>query len=61
VDIDARDCRLEGFRSSRNALWFKATYLPTGTVVEFQNGLNKRDAMNELQMAVNKAMSIEEI
>ena len=54
MDIDAQDCRLVGFRAGRNALWYKAIHLPTGIVVEFANGLNKREAMNRLQKAVDE-------
>lgn len=60
MDIDAQDCRLEGFSSGRNSLWFKATHFPTGTVVQFQNGLNKREAMNQLQKAVNEQADMSE-
>lgn len=55
MDIDAKDCRLEGFRAGRSALWHKATHLPTGTVVNFKNGiLSKRLAMQRLQDEVTR-------
>lgn len=54
TDISAKDCRIEGFRSGGTSRWYKATHLPTGTVVEFGNGLtSKREAMKALQSAVN--------
>jgi hypothetical protein len=52
-DIVAQDCRLEGFSSGRVSKIYKATHIPTGMIVEFSNGLTKREAMERLQRAVN--------
>lgn len=51
--IRDEDCRLEGFRGSGWARWYKATHVPSGTVVEFPNGTDsKQIAMAKLKTAV---------
>lgn len=54
MDINAKDCRLEGFAGGRSPRFNKGTHLPTGTVVEFANLLTKREVMKALQGAVNE-------
>lgn len=54
MDIDAKDCRLEGFAGGRNSRFNKGVHIPTGTIVEFKNLLPKREVMKELQRAVNE-------
>lgn len=54
MDIDAKDCRLEGFAGGRSPRFNKGIHLPTGTIVEFKNLLPKRQVMKELQKAVNE-------
>ncbi len=56
ADILAEDCRLDGFNSlvpSQPALWYRATHLPTGVVVEVM-GTTKRRLMEALQRKVNE-------
>lgn len=61
MDIDAKDCRLEGFSYGLVTCWtcwYRATHLPTGVVVEFKDGTTvKREAMERLQKAVNEAIA----
>lgn len=54
MDIQAEDCRLEGFAGGRNPRFNKGTHIPTGTVVEFANLLPKREVMKALQSAVTE-------
>lgn len=53
-DIDAQDCRLTGYSANRQFRVYEAEYLPTGLLLEFRNGLTKREAMQRLQNAVNR-------
>lgn len=54
MDIDGKDCRIEGFGNASGRRWYKAIYLPTGTTVEFPNGTTKkREVMDALQKAVD--------
>lgn len=71
MDIDAKDCRLEGFRAgqtttwfSRTTCWLRATHLPTGVMVEIRETgsggpADKRRLMVALQQAVNDHMDRE--
>ena len=54
MDIVAQDCRLEGLGSNRVFRVYKAIHLPTSLIVEFANGLTKREAMDRLQKAVSE-------
>lgn len=54
TDIIAQDCRLEGYSANRVFRVYKAIHHPTNLLIEFANGLTKREAMNRLQTAVNE-------
>ncbi len=54
MDIDSKDCRLEGFGNAAGRRWYRAIHLTTGTIAEFPNGTTKkREAMDALQRAVD--------
>ncbi len=58
MDIDAKDCRLEGFGNAAGRRWYRAIHFPTGTEVKLPNGTaKKREIMDELQKAVDAAVS----
>jgi hypothetical protein len=60
VDIDAKDCRLDGFRGAGESYWLRATLLPTGVTVETcsrSEPEGRRRLMKKLEESVNRHMN----
>jgi protein subunit release factor A len=62
VDIDAKDCRLDGFRGAGDSYWLRATHLPTGVTVETRSSAGpegRRRLMEKLEASVKRHMNAE--
>jgi protein subunit release factor A len=62
VDIDAKDCRLDGFRGAGDFYWLRATHLPTGVTVETRSSggpEGRRRLMEKLEASVKRHMNAE--
>ena len=61
MDIDAKDCRLDGFRGADDFYWLRATHLPTGVTVETRSsgGPEGRRLMEKLEASVKRHMNAE--
>jgi protein subunit release factor A len=60
VHIDAKDCRLDGFRGVGESYWLRATHLPTGVTVETRSSAGpegRRRLMEKLEASVKRHMN----